>query len=201
MKPKLFVDLVGWGAFNLLRTRLVAYTKEYAKATNPRTKLEQKKNKYKAIFVMKLQKCQHEKYFAKKLATALVDAFERTYYISPEIHDEEAKGKVTGNSSTEKVYQYFYQMSETSAKLPQFRTYRKLRFSMFHDVMLETRAANNDPVKIGEVFDQWKGLCDYDLMDVEKAYILRKLKDFLHHPKEGKNVKKHIMVSISSLRS
>ena len=73
-------------------------------------------------------------------------------------------------------------MSDKTDKLPNLRSYRKLRFSMYNQVMKESKDIQN-ACQRKTVFDKWSDLCMYDMTKIEMWYLTSCLQIFFHDKK------------------
>ena len=182
------VDVIGWGAFNLLFTQLKKNENEFAKNRNPSSGLLSQKEHFKELFMLKIIGCHKEKYLAKKMALALTSAFNRHFSTRADGHLEE-------NQTTNKIYKYIYEI-ETH----KLRTYRKLRFSMYLQVMKDAKAANNNKENLQQVFDTWSGLCERDMSEIEHKYISDSVEHFVTDSTARKKLKSHLKVNFISFK-
>ena len=177
------VDVIGWGA-NLLFMQLKKNANEAAKNRNPTSDLLSQKEQFKELFRLKAIDCQKGKYLAMKMALALTSAFELIF---------SSGGHLQENETTEKIYRYIYEIENSK-----LRTYRKLRFSMYLQVMKDAKAANNNKDNLQKVFDKWSGLCLEDMSGIEYEYISDSVKHFVSDPTARNNLKSHLKVNMSA---
>ena len=180
------VDVIGWGAFYLLFKQIQKNENEFAKNQNPSSDLLSEKKQFKELFMLKAKGCHKEKYLSKKMALALTSAFNRNF-------SARTDGRLQENETTEKIYKYIYEIENSK-----LRTYRKLRFSMYLQVMKDAKAANNNKFNLQKVFDKWSGLCLEDMSGIEYEYISDSVKHFVSDPTARNNLKSHLKVNMSA---
>ena len=176
------VDVIGWGAFNLLFKQIEKNEIEFAKDQNSSSDLLSQKEQFTELFTLKAIGCHREKYLANKMALALTSAFNRNFLAQTDERLQE-------NETTEKIYRYIYEIENHK-----LRTYRKLRFSMYLQVMKDAKAANNNKYNLKKVFQKWSGLCQHDMSPIEHKYISDSVKYFVSDPTARKNLKSHLKV-------
>ena len=118
--------------------------------------------------MLKVKGWHKEKYLANKMVLSLNRAFRRNFCVR-------ANGDLEENKSTEKIYNYIYQV-----EINRYQTYRKLRFNMYLEVMKDANAALDNKENLKPVFKKWSGLCSEDMTRIEKDYIEKCVKNFIN---------------------
>ena len=89
------MDCMGFAAFNLLYNKMKERVATQEAKIDPSDRIQSKSDKFHELFTMKVVGVQKDKYYAKKLSTAILEAFERNYFLESQARKRFTKCRKT----------------------------------------------------------------------------------------------------------
>ena len=157
MKPRFSVICVVFGAYKMLLPRLLENSEQSSIKNDHIKQLNMKREHYKNLFRLKLKGAQNSELWQQQIVHSLKESIVQMYL--------QKDGARATHYEVNKMIRHFSASQDNL--FPSLETYRRFRFSMYMDIMNESRLGSNKAA----VFQKWKKICRYDMEPCEKEYI------------------------------